>query len=96
MSFPLKVLPSPQMLIVVFLHRRDEHGAGDGAAERGGVEVGHAGGRDVEGAAAEGRQTFGDELGPAVDQPRLLGAVGEGAAGNILVVGSSGWPRLAV
>jgi len=29
---------------VVFLHRRDQHGAGDGAAERGGVEVGQAAG----------------------------------------------------
>ena len=38
---------------VVFLHRADEHGAGDGAAERRGVEVGHAGGGDVERAALQ-------------------------------------------
>ena len=29
---------------VVLLHRRDQHGAGDGAADGGGVEVGDAGG----------------------------------------------------
>ena len=38
---------------VVFLHGDDEHRAGDGAADRRGVEVGHAGGRDVEGAGLQ-------------------------------------------
>ena len=38
---------------VVFLHRDDEHRAGDGAAERRGVEVGDAGGGDVERAALQ-------------------------------------------
>ena len=38
---------------VVFLHRGDEHRAGDGAADRRGVEVGDAGGGDVERAALQ-------------------------------------------
>ena len=46
----------------VLLHRRDQHRAGDGAAERRGVEVGDAGGRDVEGAALQRRQALGREL----------------------------------
>jgi hypothetical protein len=36
---------------VVLLHRRHQHRAGDGPAQRRGVEVGDAGGGDVEGAA---------------------------------------------
>ena len=41
---------------VVLLHGGDEHGAGHRTPERGGVEVGHAGGRDVEGAALQVRR----------------------------------------
>ena len=62
MSLPLNVLPSPQTLHVVFLHGDDEHRAGDGAADRRRVEVGHAGGRDVERAALQRREAFGDQL----------------------------------
>ena len=47
---------------VVFLHGDDEHRAGDGAADRRGVEVGDAGRRDVERAALQRREAFGHEL----------------------------------
>ena len=75
---------------VVFLHRDDQHRAGDGAAERRGVEVGDAGGGDVEGAALQRRDPFGDQLRAAVDQPRLLGAVLQRLARNLVVVGFVG------
>src|SRR4029079_2946802 len=74
----------------VLLHRDDEHRAGDGAAERRGVEVGHAGGGDVKGAALKGGEAFGDELRAAVDQPRLLGAVLQRLARDLVVVGLVG------
>ena len=79
---------------VVFLHRDDEHGAGDGAAERRGVEVGDAGRRDVEGAALQRGDAFGDELRAAVDQPRALGAVLQRLAGNLVVVALVGLPEV--
>ena len=75
---------------VVFLHRDDEHRAGDGAAERRGVEVGHAGGGDVERAALQRGEPLGDELRAAIDQPRLLGAVLQRLARNLVVVGFVG------
>ena len=75
---------------VVFLHRDDEHRAGDGAAERRRVEVGDAGRRDVERAGLQRRDAFGDELRAAVDQPRLLGAVLQRAARDVVVVGLVG------
>ena len=75
---------------VVFLHGGDEHGAGDGAADGGGVEVGDAGGGDVEGSGLEGGEAFADELGAAVDEAGLFGAVLEGGAGDGVVVGLVG------
>ena len=75
---------------VVFLHRHDEHRAGDGAADRRGVEVGHAGRRDVKRAALQRRQPLGHELRAAVDQARLLGAVLQRAARDVVVVGFVG------
>jgi hypothetical protein len=41
----------------------------------------------VERAALERREPFGDELRAAVDEARLLGAVRERAAGDVVVVG---------
>jgi hypothetical protein len=41
----------------------------------------------VKGAALEDGDAFGDELGPAVDEPRLLGAVLNRAAGDLVVIG---------
>ena len=67
---------------VVVAHGAHEQGADDGPAQRGGVEVGLPGGADVEGAAGQGGQSFLDQRRDAVDEPRLLGAVGEAAAGD--------------
>jgi hypothetical protein len=75
---------------LVLLHRRHQHRASDRAAQRRGVEIGHAGGRDVERAALQRRNAFGDELGAAVDQARLLGAVVQRLARNLVVVGLVG------
>ena len=44
---------------VVFLHRADEHRAGHGAADRRGIEIRHAGGRDVERAALQNGEPLG-------------------------------------
>ena len=75
---------------VVFLHGEHEHRAGDGAANRRRIEVGHARGGDVERAALQGGDPFRHQLRTAVDQPRPLGAVLARAAGDIVVVGLVG------
>ena len=75
---------------VVFAHRGDEHRAGDGAAERRGVEIGLPRRRDVKRAALQRRHAFGDERFAAFDQPRLLGAVGHRLARDLVVVGLVG------
>ena len=71
---------------LVALHREDEHRAGNGAADRRGVEVGHAGGGDVEGAALQRGDALLDELRAAIDQPRLLGAIEQRLARDLVVV----------
>jgi len=71
---------------IVFLHRGDEHGAGHGAAQRGGVEVGDASGADVEGTRLQRGNAFGGELGAAVDQAGLRGAVFHRLARNLVVI----------
>ena len=71
---------------VVFLHRADEHRAGDRAADRRRVEVRNAGGGDVKRAALQDRQSLGDELRAAVDEAGLFGAVLQRAPRNLVVV----------
>src|SRR5205085_9934692 len=51
-----------------------------------GVEVGVAGGADMEGATLDRGDAFGDELRPAFDQPRFLGAIGERLARDLVIV----------
>ena len=75
---------------LVLAHGGDEHGAGDGAADGRGVEVGDAGSGDVEGAALQRGQAFAHQLRAAVDQPGLLCPVLQRAAGNLVVVGFIG------
>ena len=53
---------------VVFLHGGNEHGAGHGAAQRSGVEIGDAAGGNVERAALDGGNAFVCQLCAAVDQ----------------------------
>ena len=60
---------------VVGLHRPHQHRAGDGPAERGGVEVGAAGRADVERPAGQRGQALLDQLAAAVDRAGQLGAV---------------------
>ena len=71
---------------VVLAHRHHQRSAGHGAAQRRGVEVGGTGGRDVEGAALDRSNAFGHQLGPAIDQPRLLGAIRQRLARNLVVI----------
>ena len=71
---------------VVLLHRRDEHRPGDRSSERRRVEVQLARRRDVEGAGLQGGDALGDELRPALDQARPLGAVCQRLARDRLVV----------
>ena len=71
---------------VVFLHGDHEHGAGDGASNRGGVEIVDAGGRDVERAGLQGGDAFGDELLAAINKTGFFGAVLEGTAGDLVVI----------
>src|SRR5690606_1252618 len=71
---------------VVFLHGGDQHGAGDGTAQRRRVEVGDAAGRDVEGAALQRSDAFGSQLFAAVDQARFFRAVLQGFLRNRIVV----------
>ena len=69
-------------LHAVLEHGAHQQGAGDGAAERRGVEVGAAAGPDVEGAAGEGGQALLDQRRLAVDEPGDLRAVVARAAGH--------------
>jgi hypothetical protein len=75
---------------VVFLHGRNQHGAGHGAAQWRGVEVGHACGGDVEGATLQRGNAFVGQLRAAVDQTRFLGAIPQRLARDFLVVGFIG------
>src|ERR1700739_4227518 len=52
---------------VVLLHGRDQHGAGNSATDGRGVEVGDAGGADVEGAGLQCRDSFANKRAAAVD-----------------------------
>ena len=56
-------------------HGPDQQGAGDGPAERGGVEVGQPRGPDVERAAGQRDEPLLDQRGAAVDDAGDLGAV---------------------
>ena len=96
---PLDVVPLERAAVApdvhaVVLHRADQHRAGDGPADRRRVEVRHAGGRDVERAALQRRDPFGDELRAAVDQARLLRAVLQRPSRDVLVVGLVGLPEI--
>ena len=73
------VAPDPD---VVLAHGAHQHGAGDGASDRGGVEVGASAGADVEGAADQRDQALLDHGRAAVDHAGQLGAVLAGAAGD--------------
>ena len=74
----------------VVAHRHHEGRAGDRAPERRGVEVGGAAGADVERAALDGGNALVDQLRPAIDQARDLGAIGLGFARDVVVVGLIG------
>ena len=63
-------------------HGPHQQRAGHRPAERRRVEVGAAGGRDVEGAALQGDEALVGELLRAVDQAGALGAVAPGPVGH--------------
>src|SRR3954466_5300611 len=71
----------------VFLHRRDQHRAGDRTAERRGVEIGDAAGRDVEGAGLDRSDALVNGLRAAIDQHGLLGTELHRLAWDLVVVG---------
>ena len=74
----------------ILLHCRYQHRAGHGAAERGGVEVRNAAGRDVEGAGLDGGNAFVDQLRAAIHEAGFLGAELERFTRNLVVVGLVG------
>ena len=94
MSLPLNVLPSPQMWTSSSFIASTSIVPVTARPMRRRVEVGHAGGGDVEGAALQRREPFGHELRAAVDQPRLLGAVLERLARDVVVVGLVRLPQV--
>jgi hypothetical protein len=94
MSLPLVGAAVAPDVDVVFAHGGDQHGAGHGAAKGRGVEVGLSGGGDMEGAALQRRQTLRDQLGAALDEARLLGAIAHGLARNLVVVSLVGLPQV--
>ena len=71
----------------VVVHRLDQQRAGDGPSERRRVEVRLAGRGDVEGTALQGHQALAHELGPAVDEAGVLGAVLRRPVGHAAEVG---------
>ena len=90
MSLPLKVLPSPQMWTSSSFMAMTSMVPVTARPIGRGVEVVHAGGGDVEGAGLQRGDALGDELLAAVDQARLLGAVLQGAARDLVVIGLVG------
>ena len=73
----------------VVVHGAHQHHPGDGATERGGVEVGAATGADVEGTAGQGGEALLDQRGTTVDGARDLRAVLQGTrrdAGDVGLV----------
>ena len=77
-------------IYAVFFHCGYQQGASDGAADGGGVEIGNAGGGDVEGAGLQRGNAFAHERAAAVDEARLFRAVLDGCARNGFVVGFVG------
>ena len=71
---------------IVLLHGADQHGAGHGAAQRRGVEVGDAGGGDVEGTALQRGQPFSGQLRAAIHQTGFFCAVFHRLAGDFVVI----------
>ncbi|CZU89875.1 Uncharacterised protein [Enterobacter cloacae] len=70
----------------VFFHRRNQHGAGDRTAQRGGVEIGQAAGGVVERTTLNSRDTFSDQLLTAVNQARVLCSILFSATRNGIIV----------
>ena len=60
---------------IVFFHGGNEHGAGNGATQRRGVEVGDAAGGNVERAALDGGNAFVCQLCAAINQAGVFCAV---------------------
>ncbi|CDA03243.1 putative uncharacterized protein [Klebsiella variicola CAG:634] len=70
----------------IFFHCRHQHGAGDRAAQRRGVEVGQPTGGVMESATLNRRDPFCDQLFAAVDQTGTFSAILFRAARNSIVV----------
>ena len=79
---------------VIFFHRDHQHGAGDRAADRRRVEVRNAGRRDVKSARLQRGNPLVDQLAPAIDEPRLFGAVLPRAPWNLVVILFVGLPQI--
>src|SRR5208337_601224 len=79
---------------VVLFHGDHQHGARHGAADGRGVEVVHAGGRDVERAGLQRRDPLPYQLFTAIDEPRYFGAVLQGAARDLVVIGLVGLAQI--
>ena len=71
---------------LIFLHGGHQHGAGHGAANGSGVEVGDACGRDMKSTTLQRRNALSSELAAAVNQAGVLGAVLHGFARNFVVI----------
>src|SRR5690606_41707889 len=72
---------------VVFFHGSNQHGAGDSAANRRGVEVSDTAGGDVKGVALQSGNPFSHQLLTAVHQTGQRGTVFLGLAGDRIVIG---------
>ena len=71
---------------VVFLHRGHQHGARHRAAQRRGVEVGHASRGDMERSGLQRRNALGGKLVAAVDQAGFFSAIFHRLARNFVVI----------
>ncbi len=79
---------------IVLLHCSHQHSPGDSAADRSGVEVRNSSRRDVEGAGLQRGDAFANERAAAINEAGLFGAVFEGLARNLVVVGFVGLPQV--
>ncbi|MPN08654.1 hypothetical protein SDC9_155939 [bioreactor metagenome] len=73
-------------IYAIFFHGGNQHGAGHGTAQRGGIEVGQSASGVVECTALNGSDPFGNELLTAIYQASILSTIFHCTARNGVIV----------
>ncbi|CZV41535.1 Uncharacterised protein [Enterobacter hormaechei] len=76
----------PPDVHAIFFHGGNQHSAGDGTTQRGGIEIGQAAGRIMESTALDRGNPFGNQLLTAVDQTCVLCAIFHGTTRDRVII----------